>query len=72
MFSRFMVNNLVVAYRRSHLWLFLKAPFDASNFEQWSNQKMILGGLEKLLMNGDLQFFTDEYLVEFKARYVYQ
>ena len=37
MFSKMLVNNLVVAYMRSHLALFLRAPIESNDIEMWQN-----------------------------------
>ena len=36
-FSRIMVNNMIVAYKRSKLGHYLRAPLHTSDMNQWNN-----------------------------------
>jgi len=67
--SRILLNNLLVAYDRSKLGAFLKAPFHTNDIGTWQKYGNLLRHLYDLLArNDDLKFFTDFEDVESFAR----
>jgi len=68
-FSRIMLNDLLIAYERSELHFFLKAPYHSSDIKKWEAYGQTLEYLDKLMrIDNEIAFFSsvslDSYLIE--------
>ena len=62
MLTELFVNNLLVAYDRSGLNVFLSAPLQTNNMEEWQTYGQLVKDLNEFILttdNEELQFFGD-------------
>ena len=58
-----MLNNVLVSYENSKLSWFLEAPFNSSDFEQWTAFGQTLEYLDQLLrVNDKITFYSQQKL----------